>query len=106
MKTLISNNMNSLDLENHIQVKNIDSDVIALVDKYAKDKKNISSYSDALEAKEGFFLLWIKKDLNAPKDEQLKITTFAQSIHTNDVRDVMNSIIGNIEIEQNITNFA
>ena len=96
VKSLISNQV----LEEHVKVESIDKDINAIIDKYAGDLKNVSSYGDVEDNKSGFFLLWIKKDLNAPKDEQLRTTTFAQSISMDDVEVAIHNAMSNIQEEQ------
>ena len=98
--TLISNPISSLELENQIQLKNINKDIIAIVDKYAKNQKNFSAYSDNVDTKEGFFLLWVKKDTTLPEEEQIQITTLAQSINMDEVINSMSKIIGEMLEEQ------
>ena len=65
-KETLTSNLSSVELENHVQVNNIHNDIVALINKYAGDKLNTSAYSDNLDNKEGFFLMWVKKDTNLP----------------------------------------
>lgn len=101
MKKLISNNgISNTDLEEHIQLESIHKDIVGIIDKYAKDRKNISSYGEISKSDKGFFLMWVKKDLSLQENDQIQITTFAQFIDMNEIIGAMEKIIKDMALEQ------
>ena len=95
-----NNGISSDTLENHVELENINKDILEVVDKYAKDKKNISVYGDDLTTRGGWFLMWVKKDMDMPPDEQIQITTFAKSINVNEITNSMNKVMSDMGREQ------
>ena len=100
-KPLTSNSISSIDLEEHIKLDSIDKDVESVINKYTKDRKNVSAYSKDVKKNKGFFLMWVKKDLDAPHNEQIKITTFAQFINMDEIVNAMEKTISDMVTEQN-----
>ena len=99
--------ISSSELENHVALSSIHNDVINLINKYAGSKLNTSVYTDKLDSKEGFFLMWIKKDSNLPLGEQIQIHTLAQLINLEDVANSMEKTISDMIEEQKAPkNFA
>lgn len=94
--------INSMELEKDIIPDNINKDILDVINKYAKQGQNISSYSkEVLKNTKGFFLMWVKKDTDLPEDQQVQITTFAQFINAEDIIKSMTKVLEDIATEQN-----
>ena len=94
-----NNGISSTNLEEQIKLDSINRDVQDLVNKYAKDRINISSYGE-IEKHKGFFLMWVKKDADLPENERIQITTFAQFINSEEVISSMDKVLKDMASEQ------
>lgn len=95
-----NNEISSTSLEEHIQLESIDKDIQDIVNKYAKDRMNISSYGEIAKNHKGFFLMWVKKDEDLPENERIQITTFAQFINSEEVIASMDKVLRDMALEQ------
>ena len=95
-----NNGISSTTLEEQIKLDSINRDVQDLVNKYAKDRLNISSYGDVEKNNKGFFLMWVKKDGDLPENERVQITTFAQFINSEEVISSMDKVLKDMALEQ------
>lgn len=99
MRISHSNNISSEDLEKHIRLINIDKDIVDVINKYTHNK-NCSVYSKDISGKKGFLLMWVKKDLDMPIDQQIQITSFAENISIDQVKMSMEKVLNDIINEQ------
>lgn len=99
-KTSTSNNISSIDLETHIQIEGINKEIEALIDKHAQGRKNVSAYGGELKSNKGFFLMFVKRDMDASEDQQLQITTFGQFIKMQEVGMAMERVMSDMMVEQ------
>ena len=94
------NEISNVNLEEDIQLENLNKDIQDVINKYAKNRLNVSSYGETPDSKKGFFLMWVKKDLDAPENEKVQITIFAQFINTDEVISSMTKVLSDMAEEQ------
>lgn len=95
--TSTSNMLSSDSLQRYVELEGINTDINSVIDKYAGNDKNVSMYVDDMDSRQGFFLMWVKKDLDAQPGKQMQITTFARCINVDEVLKSMTSVVTDIE---------
>lgn len=95
-----SNPLSSVKLENFAKMEKLNKDIVKLIDEYTGNRNNQAIYSDEVDDRRGFFLLWVKKDLDAPSGQEIEITNLQESMYTEEVVLCMKKVLQDMAEEQ------